>query len=283
MKALKKMFISLILVLFTMTIFMPITLFARTRTINTVDSGNELHMSIDSLGFLDWDDVDGATGYVVELTRPNISSLNSWETAESIIPLISYIDQLKYDSGQYTIIVRAKGVAADASMNYYYTSNVDQLEAPNGLMWDGDTAKWNDVSGAYVYNVELVNYDGRVTLQSTNNTSFDFSGFLPEDGWTFKVQAKPEASGTLSAIRDSSFIESPKKGTSERKIKTINSGNSLHMSIDSLGFLDWDDVDGATGYVVGLTQPNITALNSWETTESIIPLISYIDQLKYSS
>ena len=217
MKALKKMFISLILVLFTMTIFMPITLFARTRTINTVDSGNELHMSIDSLGFLDWDDVDGATGYVVELTRPNISSLNSWETAESIIPLISYIDQLKYDSGQYTIIVRAKGVAADASMNYYYTSNVDQLEAPNGLMWDGDTAKWNDVSGAYVYNVELVNYDGRVTLQSTNNTSFDFSGFLPEDGWTFKVQAKPEASGTLSAIRDSSFIESPKKGTSERK------------------------------------------------------------------
>jgi len=234
-KTLKKMFINLMLVLFTMTIFMPITLFARTRTINTINSENELHMSIDSLGFLDWDDVDGATGYVVELTQPNVTSLNSWETTESIIPLISYIDQLKYSSGQYTIIVSAKGVSSDASMSYYYTSNVDQLEAPNGLIWDGNIARWNAVSGASVYNVELLNYDGRVTLQSTNNTSFDFSGFSPEDGWTFKVQAKPEASGTLSAKRDSLFIESPAYEEVAKYTVTYDAnGGSGLMEIENL-------------------------------------------------
>ncbi|MBE5927625.1 MAG: hypothetical protein E7270_11780, partial [Lachnospiraceae bacterium] len=138
MRTLKKKSISIMLV-FTllMTVFMPITASARTRPINTLDSGNGLNMSIDSNGILDWDNVPGATGYTVTLTKPNFTHLNSWDTTNSAFALISSIDQLKYDSSQYTIGVSAKGVSASDYISYYYTSNVDQLESPNGLYWDG--------------------------------------------------------------------------------------------------------------------------------------------------
>ena len=173
-----------VMLIFTMmmAVFMPITASARTRPINTLDSGNGLNMSIDSNGILDWDNVPGATGYTVTLTKPNFTHLYSWDTTNSAFALISSIDQLKYDSSQYTIVVSAKGVSASESMLYYYTSNVDQLESPNGLYWDGDTANWSAVDGASIYYVELYNFDGRVTLLSTNSTSLDLSGFSPEDG-----------------------------------------------------------------------------------------------------
>lgn len=206
----KKSMISSILILtILMAVFMPITSYARTRTINAVDSNNSLNMSINSSGILTWNAVDGATGYEVMITQPNITELYSENTVNRAFALISSIDQHKYASGQYTIVVKAKGVSGEESMQFYYTSNVDQLESPNNLRWDGDTAKWDAVDGASIYDVELCNFYGRVILQSTNNTSFDFSGFSPKEGWTFRVQAKPTASGTLSAKRDSSFTESP--------------------------------------------------------------------------
>ena len=266
-----------------MTVFMPITVSARTRPINTLDSGNGLNMSIDSNGILNWDDVPGATGYKVTLTKPNFTHLYSWDTTNSVFALISSIDQLKYNSGQYTIGVSAKGVSASESMLYYYTSNVDQLETPNGLYWDGDTANWSAVDGASIYHVELNNFDGRVTLQSTNSTSFDFSGFSPEDGWTFRVQARQSNSGTLSAKRDSLFIESPAKGTRTRPINALNSGNALNMNIGTDGILRWDEVSGATGYTISITQPNITNLYNWNSDNEAFALISSIDQLKYNS
>ena len=209
-RTLKKKFISIMLV-FTllMTVFMPITASARTRPINALNSGNALNMNIGTDGILSWDEVPGATGYTISITQPNLTNLYSWDTTNSAFALISSIDQLKYDSGQYTIGVSAKGISASGSMGYYYTSNVDKLESPNGLYWDGDTANWSAVDGASIYYVELNDFDGRVTLLSTNSTSLDLSGFSPEDGWTFRVQAKQSNSGTLSAKRDSLFIESP--------------------------------------------------------------------------
>ena len=284
MKTLRQKSICVILI-FTilMTVFMPITSYARTRTIDPVNSNNSLNMSIDSNGILTWDSVSGATGYEVMVTRPNISSLYSENVADTAFALISSIDQHKYDSGQYTVVVKLKGVSGEKSMQFYYTSNVDQLESPNNLRWDGDTAKWDAVDGASIYNVALYNFDGRVTLQSTSYTSFDFSGFSPEEGWTFRVQAKPTASGTLSAKRDSSFTESPKKGNWTRTIDPVDSNNSLNMSIDSNGILTWDSVSGATGYEVMVTRPNISSLYSENVADTAFALISSIDQHKYDS
>ena len=285
----KSKFLSILLVLVMVLSIVPfgsLTAFAEQRAerdILTVESGNSLNMSIDSNGILDWDNVTGATGYTVTLTKPNFAHLNSWDTTNSAFALISSIDQLKYDSSQYTIVVSAKGVSASESMGYYYTSNVDQLESPNGLYWDGDTANWSAVDGASIYYVELYNFDGRVTLLSTNSTSLDFSGFSPEDGWTFRVQARQSNSGTLSAKRDSLFIESPAKGTRTRPINALNSGNALNMNIGTDGILRWDEVSGATGYTISITQPNITNLYNWNSDNEAFALISSIDQLKYNS
>ena len=285
----KSKFLSILLVLVMVLSIVPfgsLTAFAEQRAerdILTVESGNSLNMSIDSNGILDWDNVTGATGYTVTLTKPNFAHLNSWDTTNSAFALISSIDQLKYDSSQYTIVVSAKGVSASESMGYYYTSNVDQLESPNGLYWDGDTANWSAVDGASIYYVELYNFDSRVTLLSTNSTSLDFSGFSPEDGWTFRVQARQSNSGTLSAKRDSLFIESPAKGTRTRPINALNSGNALNMNIGTDGILRWDEVSGATGYTISITQPNITNLYNWNSDNEAFALISSIDQLKYNS
>ena len=263
---------------------LPTTALARDRDIIAVNSGNSLHMSVGAEGMLTWDAVNGATGYRVVVTRPNVTELNHWDVTNTAIPIITNMDGLKYDSGQYMFIVQPQGVSASsASMSYYYTSNVDQLESPHHLSWDGNTAKWDEVTGAATYNVALYNYDGQVTLQSTNSNSFDFSSFSPQDGWTFRVQAKPTASGTLSAKRDSSFAESPKKGAAERAIKAVNSGNALNMSIGAEGMLTWNAVAGATGYTVVLTRPNVMQLNSWDVNNNAIPIITYIDGLKYDS
>ena len=96
-------------------------------------------------------------------------------------------------------------------MTYYYTSNVDKLEAPVNLQWNGNTATWSAVDGAAYYNVILYNFEGRVMTVPVNDTYYDFSGNEPQDGWTFKVQTG--SNGRLVDERNSLYQESPAKET----------------------------------------------------------------------
>ena len=286
-KLIKKSTGIMIVVFLLISTFMSSTeVFARTRPINTVEPSGTLNLEIDSSGVMEWDSVSGATGYTVSLTKPNYTELNNWNANNTAFAIISTIDQLKYDSGQYTICVSANGVTAHQCVIYYYTSNVDQIEAPTNLRWNGNIAEWDAVDGASLYYVSLYDFNSRVTNQSTTNTSFDFSGFSPEDGWTFKVQAAPANSGTLSALRNSKYIESPAKGTSAtrtRPINTVEPSGALNLAVDSSGILEWDSVIGATGYTVSLTKPNVTELNNWNSNNSAFAIISSIDQLKYAT
>ena len=202
------------------TIIMPIEVFARTRTIKTIEPSGTLNLTINSSGVLEWNTVLGATGYTVKLTQPNVTQLNEWNSNHAGFAIVSIMDQLKYSSNQYTICVDANGISSHGCISYYYTSNVDQIEAPTNLRWNGYTAEWDAVDGAGLYYVALYDFNGRVTYQSTTNTTFDFLGFSPKAGWTFKVQTVPTNPGTLSSLRNSEYIESP----SYEEITTVHVG-----------------------------------------------------------
>ncbi|MBQ4475714.1 MAG: InlB B-repeat-containing protein, partial [Bacteroidales bacterium] len=184
---------------------------SRTRTINAANSGNALNMAITNEELLTWDAVENATGYRIAVKRNNLE-VTFFETTYNFIALLSSLDGAKLASGQYVLEVAPQGVAANsASMSYYYTSNVDQLESPYNLHWNGTQACWTAVAGATLYDVTLYDFNGAVVTVPTEDDYYDFEGNSPEDGWTFKVQAR--SNGTLNAPRHSISQESPAKET----------------------------------------------------------------------
>jgi len=273
---------SALLTLVMLIGLIPTTAFARDREIIPADSNNELNMRVTKSGILEWDSVSGATGYRVLLTKPNVTQLQTWDVTNNYFLLTTEMDGAKYDSGQYTLSVTAKGGSSvDATMPYYYTSHVDKLESPTNLRWDGAIARWNEVPGAASYNVALYDFDGRVFSVPTTNNYYDFSGNSPEDGWTFRVQAR--SNGTWSDKRYSNDTESPAKGSRTRPNTEVTSSGELHMRVTEGGILTWDAVSGASGYRVVITQPNISELYSCSVTETQFSLRTEMDGFKYDS
>ena len=188
-----------------------------TRTVNLVDSNNDLNMKVIEGGVLTWDEVIGATGYQVVLKNPIGVEIYRWDNDftnnNRMLPIITEMDNLKIDSGDYRFEVEPKGAGSVAVIaNYYYTSDVEQFEAPYNLKWDGSTATWTAVNGASSYDVMLYDFNGQVKTVTVTDDYYDFSDYNPQDGWTFKVQA--DGDGRSTAKRSSNATESPAKTTS---------------------------------------------------------------------
>lgn len=121
--------LSVLLVLVMVLALVPVsalTAFAAERAdrdIVAVVSGNELNMRITDDGMLEWDAVDGATGYKVYLKKGSYT-VATFDSMSTSMFIASQIDQTKADSGQYLLEVTAVGASKSASMQYYYTSNV---------------------------------------------------------------------------------------------------------------------------------------------------------------
>lgn len=251
------------------------------RQIVPVDSNNAINMSIDSNGILSWDEVTSATGYNVSLSLRDGSQVNSWNTNNTFLPLVTNMDSEKYDSNEYIVEVRPQGVSGAHSFTYYYTSDVEQLEAPQHLTWNGGTAEWEAVDGAVGYYVQLFGLEGSVSGKLyTTNVSYDLSGFSPEDGWTFRVQAA--TNGTSSDKRNSIYVESPAKGSRVGYVTPVAPSNSFNMYIAD-GLLWWDEVTGATGYDVVLAKPNGYELETWSTTNRFANVLANMNNSKYDS
>lgn len=188
-----------------------------TRTVNLVDSHNALNMKVIEGGVLTWDEVIGATGYQVVLKNPIGVEIYRWDNDFTnnarILPIITEMDNLKIDSGDYRFEVEPKGAGSVAVIaNYYYTSDVEQFEAPYNLKWNGSKATWTAVNGASSYDVMLYDFNGQVKTVTVTDDWYDFSEYNPQDGWTFKVQA--DGDGKSTAKRSSNATESPAKTTS---------------------------------------------------------------------
>ena len=251
------------------------------REIVAVNSGNELNMCITDDGMLEWDAVDGATGYKVYLKKGSYT-VATFDSMSTSMFIASQIDQTKADSGQYLLEVAAVGASKSASMQYYYTSNVDKLEAPTKLQWLGNNAIWEYVDDTEVlsYTLYLYNFNGLEDTITNATSPCDLSGYNPQDGWTFQVQAKGDR--TLSSKRSSILVESPAKGSRTKTLAEIVSSNSLNMAVSSNGMLTWDSVNGATGYKIILKQ-NGYNVGSFETTNTYFILDTEMNSLKFDS
>ena len=225
-----------------------------TRTVNLVDSGNALNMKVIEGGVLTWDEVIGATGYQVVLKNPIGVEMYRWDNDftnnNRMLPIITEMDNLKIDSGQYRFEVEPKGAGSVAVIaNYYYTSDVEQFEAPYNLKWNGSTATWTAVNGASSYDVMLYDFNGQVKTVTVTDDWYDFSEYNPEDGWTFKVQA--DGDGKSTAKRSSNATESPAKTTSYNlTVVAYGTGNLTNTGKVSMetenGTLDFSTSVGGT-------------------------------------
>ena len=289
----KSKFLSILLVLVMVLALVPVsalTAFAaeRDREIVAVDSGNSFNMRLSDEGVLTWDEVTGANGYKVMLLNSMGQTINEWDNAltnSRVLQFIVEMDNSKYDSGRYVIEVEAKDTNKKATMSYYYTSNVDKLEAPAKLKWIGNQAAWEYVDGAVEYKLSLYDFAGLVITKTVTECPVDLSEYNPQDGWTFSVQAK--TNGTLNDKRNSNIAESPKKGTGTRTVNLVDSGNALNMKVIEGGVLTWDEVIGATGYQVVLKNPIGVEIYRWDTDFTnnyrILPIITEMDDMKIDS
>ena len=290
----KSKLLSILLVLVMVLALVPVsalTAFAaeRDREIVAVDSGNSFNMRLSAGGVLTWDEVTGATGYKVALLNSMGQSIWEWDNDltnnSRVLPFIVEMDNIKYDSGRYTIEVIAKDTNKKASMSYYYTSNVDKLEEPHNLKWLGNNAAWEYVDGAVKYTVSIYDYEGLVDRKTVTECPVDLSEYNPQNGWTFTVRA--ETNGDLNDKRNSNVAESPKKGDDTRFINLVDSGNALNMKVGESGVLKWDEVIGATGYQVVLKNPIGVEIYRWDNDFTnnyrMLPIITEMDNLKIDS
>ena len=113
----KSKLLGVLLVLVMVLALVPVsalTAFAaeRDREIVAVDSGNSFNMRLSAGGVLTWDEVTGATGYKVALLNSMGQSIWEWDNDltnnSRVLPFIVEMDNIKYDSGRYTIEVIAK-------------------------------------------------------------------------------------------------------------------------------------------------------------------------------
>ena len=286
------MIVMMVAILFSAVTISPLTAYAAVRAdrdIVAVDSGNSFNMRLSDTGVLTWDEVVGATGYKVALLNSMGQSIWEWDNDltnnNRVLPFIVEMDNIKYDSGRYTIEVIAKDTNKKASMSYYYTSNVDKLEEPHNLKWLGNNAAWEYVDGAVKYTVSIYDFEGLVDRKTVTECPVDLSEYNPQNGWTFTVRA--ETNGDLNDKRNSNVAESPKKGDDTRFINLVDSGNALNMKVGESGVLKWDEVIGATGYQVVLKNPIGVEIYRWDNDFTnnyrMLPIITEMDNLKIDS
>lgn len=286
------MLVMMLAILFGAVTISPLTAYAAVRAdrdIVAVDSGNSFNMRLSAGGVLTWDEVVGATGYKVALLNSMGQSIWEWDNDltnnNRVLPFIVEMDNIKYDSGRYTIEVIAKDTNKKASMSYYYTSNVDKLEEPHNLKWLGNNAAWEYVDGAVKYTVSIYDFEGLVDRKTVTECPVDLSEYNPQNGWTFTVRA--ETNGDLNDKRNSNVAESPKKGDDTRFINLVDSGNALNMKVGESGVLKWDEVIGATGYQVVLKNPIGVEIYRWDNDFTnnyrMLPIITEMDNLKIDS
>ena len=256
MKTLKVKSISVMLV-FTllMTVFMPLTVSARTVTSmgDTAGENGLDHFSLSSEGLLTWtsrsiyyDKVRllDATGKLLD--HKDIDVISSEPPIMNSTNIINWMDSLELDTGKYTIMVDpwfggSVGFGLEDYIYYNYTSPYEKLEAPVNLRWDGNTAKWDANSKATSYQLNIYDASGNKVVSgvSTSSTSYGYSS--ASDGYWFEVKAKSNSSSPI--YRDSNYSESPRKGTNTRTVTpmgdTTGENGLDHFSLSSEGLLTW--------------------------------------------
>ncbi len=115
-------------------------------------------------------------------------------------------DDIKIDGTKY---VESKSVSSRSDskvvIRLRLKAYISDLEDPDGIDWDGKTAKWDKVTGATYYNVRLYRGSTQVATISTKKTSCDlYPGMTQTGSYKFRVQAVNAANNVKSGWSESS-------------------------------------------------------------------------------
>ncbi len=227
----------------------------------TSGTGGKLTFTVDASGVLSWNEVPGASGYTLSI-RHNGDYFMNVSAALPVYDLQALLEEYRMDHGTVEVSVTPDGensLAYQDTASFLYSSPYGKLEAPAGLVWDGNIADWNDVPYADGYTVYLYQPSGSAYNHwTTTESQIDFSTVAnPQGDWYFKVKAT-----AVQDTRDSEFTESPRKNPYEPSTQFAvgvyayndtlaqeDSGGEVMLSTSG-GDYDWS-ADGYTEQVLG--------------------------------
>ena len=240
------MIVMMLAILFGVVAISPLTAYADTLPAlsNVQLDGN----------ILSWDAFTGATEYYVMMG----SGSNSYTTNSA--DLSAFAANYHFETGTYDWYVYAvdedgNQISLKSTSYEYYSTNPDydyndsyaqysytntqaRLSTPTGLVWDHTTLKWNGVSGAKFYFLEVYEV-GNVFVTRANiysGTSFSWTGFKADTSYYFTVQAEPDFGGDYCK----SLVATSDPHTYASVVADLDD----HVSISANGQLSFSGVEG---------------------------------------
>ncbi|MBD3162917.1 MAG: hypothetical protein GF346_10930 [Candidatus Eisenbacteria bacterium] len=203
-------------------------------------------------GILDWDDVESATGYTVQIGTA-CGEGEEFEVEESQYPYAGLDPATTYF---WRVKTRNEcDATGDYSACFSFTTDPGPLAAPAletpadeavDVPLDG-TLQWADVEGAVAYTVQIGTACGEGDEIEVTESEFAYSGLDYETEYFWRVKTLNECGeyGVYSACF--SFTTVPPDLLPPPALQLPEDG-AICQAIE--GTLDWSDVDGATGYRV---------------------------------
>lgn len=226
---------------------------------------------------LNWDPVDGATGYIVQvgITSGGEEILPSTDVGN--VTTLNLPQNLPEDTVIYVLIIpfNDEGMAVDCVEEQFTTSM--ELVAPNCTMLtvpldqDIDVAvdtviEWNPVTNATGYRVQLSTFGAAgdiFPLQDVGNvTTLDLPNDLPQETEIFVIIIPFNAAGDALGCRQENFITARSNSLPGCTQLVLPTNGATDVPIDTL--LEWDPVPNVDGYrlLIGTTPGGADILNN---------------------
>lgn len=186
-----------------------------------------------SNGEVVWNSVKDANSYVVLVDNREIPvSSNSFKLDASFEP------------GSYSIAVKAKGSTSNINeSSYSATINVVKPSTATNLIISEGILRWDAVTGYSTYRVEI---NGTV-VDTINNDEYSLIENIA------KISAGVNSIGVIVAGDSSSTIDS--NCSNKISINKLNTPLNINVNEDTLS---WQNVNGALGYIVSITNGTST-------------------------
>jgi hypothetical protein len=226
---------------------------------------------------LSWDPVQNARGYTVTVSDQSGDVLRVQDVPSNVTSFD--LSTLNLDTGTYFITVKAKGSRAtngdseqSEAKRYTVVDHRTPLDVPNNVHIDGTTLKWDAVQNAESYEVTITDKDGKVvdTQYTGTATSFDLTTLnLILDSGTYNL--------TVTAIGDGNTYRDSEPSNAVTytvvQLPKLNAPENVRIAGT---MLTWDEVTGATGYMVTVTGQNNFTDHFWAESASLD--LSILDQ-----
>ena len=201
-----KRVLSLLLCFVMLVGLMPTTAFAWTAPTLSGDGGGTWNIQLSAEGVLSWNAMNSTT-YDIHVDRTEMGGTVTkiQGISGTSYNFIDYLKNKKIENGTYYFYIKANDTdITSGDIRFTYVSPEPKLSAPQNLQWDGKVAKWDSVTNATKYTVNLYSESGSVQLSKTaTTTQYDWASEATDGRW-FEVVA------TAEGYRDSNAAESPK-------------------------------------------------------------------------